>query len=114
LWLLLTGPLTALPLLCFAAAARRLPLATLGMVQYSSPTLQLLLGIWVLHEPFDRQRLFGFALIWSALLLLSVSALRQHRSAEAAACGGGTPCVNAACGLPAPARLAGPRRQVAR
>jgi chloramphenicol-sensitive protein RarD len=85
LWLLLTGPLTALPLLCFAAAARRLPLATLGMVQYSSPTLQLLLGIWVLHEPFDSQRLFGFALIWSALLLLSVNALRQHRSALAAA-----------------------------
>ncbi len=79
LWLLLTGPLTAIPLLCFAAAARRLPLATLGMVQYGSPTLQLLLGIWVLHEPFDPQRLLGFALIWSALLLLSIHALRQHR-----------------------------------
>ncbi len=78
-WLLLTGPLTALPLLCFAAAARRLPLATLGMVQYSSPSLQLLLGVWVLHEHFDMQRLLGFVLIWSALLLLSVNALRQHR-----------------------------------
>jgi chloramphenicol-sensitive protein RarD len=80
-WLLLTGPLTALPLLCFAAAARRLPLATLGMVQYTSPSLQLVLGIWVLHEAFDMQRLVGFALIWSALLLLSVNALRQRREA---------------------------------
>ncbi len=84
-WLLLTGPLTALPLLCFAAAARRLPLATLGMVQYSSPTLQLLLGVWVLHEHFDMQRLLGFALIWSALLLLSVNALRQRRDTLATA-----------------------------
>ena len=61
-WLLLAGPLTALPLLCFAAAARRLPLATLGMVQYLSPTLQLLLGVWLFHEPFDSRRLLGVAL----------------------------------------------------
>ena len=79
-WLLLTGPLTALPLLCFAAAARRLPLTTLGMLQYSSPSLQLLAGVWLLHESFDMQRLLGFALIWSALLLISVDALRPHRS----------------------------------
>ncbi len=79
-WLLLTGPLTALPLLCFAAAARRLPLTTLGMLQYSSPSLQLLVGVWLLHESFDMQRLLGFALIWSALLLISVDALRPHRS----------------------------------
>lgn len=73
-WLLLAGPLTAVPLLCFAAAARRLPLATLGMVQYLSPTLQLMLGVWVFHEPFDSQRLLGFVLIWSALALVSVDA----------------------------------------
>ncbi len=75
-WLLLSGPLTALPLLCFAAAARRLPLAMLGMVQYASPTLQLLLAIFYFHEPFDSQRLLGFALIWSALLLISADGLR--------------------------------------
>ena len=73
-WLLLAGPLTALPLLCFAAAARRLPLATLGMVQYLSPTLQLLLGVWLFHEPFDSRRLLGFVLIWSALALVSADA----------------------------------------
>lgn len=74
-WLMIGGPLTALPLLWFAAGARRLPLATLGMVQYVSPTLQLLLGVWVFHEPFDSRRLLGFVLIWSALLLVSADAL---------------------------------------
>jgi chloramphenicol-sensitive protein RarD len=81
-WLLLTGPLTALPLLCFTAAARRLPLALLGMVQYSSPTLQLLLAVFYFHEPFDNRRLLGFALIWSALLLVSADALRNSRQAR--------------------------------
>ncbi len=80
-WLLLAGPLTALPLLCFAAAARRLPLAMLGMVQYLAPSLQLLLAVFYFREPFDSQRLLGFALIWSALLLISLNALRQRQNA---------------------------------
>ena len=84
-WLLLSGPLTALPLLCFAAAARRLPLALLGMIQYSSPTLQLLLAIFYFHEPFDTPRLLGFALIWSALLLISGDALWARQFQKAAA-----------------------------
>ena len=75
--LALLGPLSALPLLWFTAAARRLPLATLGLVQYMSPTIQLLLGVWVFHEPFSGSRLVGFALIWSALALVSADALRQ-------------------------------------
>ena len=85
-WLLLAGPLTALPLLFFAAAARRLPLATLGMVQYLAPTLQLMLGVWVFHEPFDSQRLLGFVLIWSALALISADAfgLRPRLPAQVA------------------------------
>lgn len=74
-WLLLMGPLTALPLLCFAAAARRLPLATLGMVQYISPSLQLLLAVFMFNEPFDSRRLLGFVLIWSGLALVSADAL---------------------------------------
>lgn len=77
-WLAISGPLTAVPLLLFAAGARRLPLATLGMVQYLSPTLQLALGVWVFGEPFDSARLFGFVLIWTALAILSADALR-HR-----------------------------------
>lgn len=74
-WMLLSGPLTAAPLLLFAAAARRLPLATLGLVQYVSPTLQLILGVWLFHEPFDSQRLLGFVLIWCGLALVSAHAL---------------------------------------
>ena len=74
-WLLLSGPLTALPLLWFAGAARRLKLATLGLVQYIAPTLQLALAVWVFHEPFDGARLVGFVLIWSALALVSADAL---------------------------------------
>ncbi len=77
-WLLLSGPLTAVPLLLFAAGARRLPLATVGMVQYLSPSIQLMLGVWVFGEPFDSQRLLGFVLIWTALAMVSIDALR-HR-----------------------------------
>jgi len=77
-WLALSGPLTAAPLLLFAAGARRLPLATVGMVQYLSPSIQLMLGVWVFGEPFDTERLLGFVLIWTALAVLSVDALR-HR-----------------------------------
>jgi chloramphenicol-sensitive protein RarD len=75
--LALLGPLSALPLMWFAAAARRLPLATLGLVQYISPTLQLLLGVWMFNEPFSTSRFIGFAFIWAALALVSASALRQ-------------------------------------
>lgn len=74
-WLLLAGPLSAIPLVLFAAAARRMPLALVGLMQYLSPTLQLLLGVWVFHEPFDEVRLVGFALIWAALGLVSLDAL---------------------------------------
>jgi chloramphenicol-sensitive protein RarD len=74
-WLLISGPLTALPLLCFAAGARRLKLATLGLVQYLSPTLQLILGVWLFHEPFGHERLVGFAFIWAGLVLVSADAL---------------------------------------
>ncbi len=76
-WLALSGPLTALPLLLFAAAARRLSLATLGLMQYLSPTLQFALGVWVFNEPMQPARLVGFACIWAALALYSADALRR-------------------------------------
>ena len=66
-WLLLAGPLTALTLLLFAAGARRLPMASLGLLQYISPTLQFALGVWLFREPFDAARFTGFALIWIGL-----------------------------------------------
>jgi chloramphenicol-sensitive protein RarD len=77
--LVLCGPLTALPLMWFAAGARRLPLATLGLMQYLSPTLQFLVALWIFREPFDGSRLIGFALIWLALALYSGDLLRHGR-----------------------------------
>ena len=76
-WLALSGPLTALPLLLFAAAARRLSLATVGLMQYLSPTLQFGLGVWVFDEAMQPARLAGFACIWAALALYSADALRR-------------------------------------
>ena len=83
-WLIIGGPMTALPLLLFAAGARRLPLATVGLIQYVSPTIQLALGVWVFHEPFDRAKLLGFAFIWAALALYSADGWRRSRVAVAA------------------------------
>jgi chloramphenicol-sensitive protein RarD len=75
LLLLAAGPITAIPLLLFAAGARRIPLSLLGLLQYIGPTLQLLLGVWIYHEPFGGARLAGFALIWAALALYSAESL---------------------------------------
>ncbi|WP_255987443.1 EamA family transporter RarD [Chitinolyticbacter albus] len=69
---LMAGPFTAVPLLLFAAAARRLPLSLLGILQYSGPTVQLLLGIFLWHEPFSGAKALGFALIWAALALYTL------------------------------------------
>lgn len=69
-WLLLAaGPTTAIPLLLFAAGARRIPMSVLGMLQYMSPSLQMLLGVWAFHEAFSSARLVGFLFIWSALAI---------------------------------------------
>lgn len=83
--LVLAGPLTALPLLLFAAAARRIPLITLGIVQYISPTLQFALGVWLFREPFAGPRLVGFLLIWAALLMYTVEGWRAMRREKAPA-----------------------------
>ncbi|MES2069339.1 MAG: EamA family transporter RarD [Pseudomonadota bacterium] len=78
-WLLLAaGPITAIPLLLFAAGARRIPMSTLGLLQYISPSLQLILGVWLFKEPFNGDRLIGFVTIWAALAVYSVEGLRQN------------------------------------
>ena len=71
-WLLLAGPLTAIPLLLFSAGARRIPLATLGLLQYIGPSLQFALAVFVFHEALQPARLVGFVLIWVALALYSL------------------------------------------
>lgn len=74
------GPATAAPLLCFAVAARRIPLSTLGVLQYLGPTLQFLVGWLVYGEPFDRTRFVGFAIVWGALVLFAVDGWRGARA----------------------------------
>lgn len=77
--LVLAGPVTAFPLLCFAAAARRLPLSTLGFLQYLSPTVQFLLAVVVYGEPFQHAQAGAFALIWAALAVFAYHTVRTFR-----------------------------------
>ncbi|MGJ7915148.1 EamA family transporter RarD [Massilia sp. LXY-6] len=74
------GPITAIPLLLFASGARQIPLSALGLLQYLSPTLQFLLGVWLFHEPFSADRLVGFVLIWLALALFAAEGLLRRPS----------------------------------
>jgi chloramphenicol-sensitive protein RarD len=82
LLLALTGPITAIPLVLFGAAARRLPLSVLGMLQYLAPVLQFGSGVLVFHEPMPPARLAGFALVWAALVLLTAEGVRNARRAR--------------------------------
>ena len=75
LLLMAAGPVTAIPLLLFANGARRIPLSVLGILQYIGPTIQFLLGVWLYHEPLGGNKLIGFSLIWSALMLYSAEGL---------------------------------------
>lgn len=84
LWLIGVGPLTAVPLLLFAAGARRISMTTLGLLQYIGPSIQFVLGVWLFGEPFGGARLVGFGLIWAALLLYSADGWRVARRSVAA------------------------------
>jgi chloramphenicol-sensitive protein RarD len=76
--LVLTGPVTAVPLLLFGAAARRIPLTTLGTLQYLAPTLQFLLGVVVYGEVMPAERWVGFGLVWVALVVFTVDLVRSR------------------------------------
>jgi chloramphenicol-sensitive protein RarD len=78
--LVFAGVLTALPLIGFAHAVRRVPLTTVGLMQYIAPTLQLLVGVLVLGEAFDRERAVGFVLIWVALAVFAGEGLWRARA----------------------------------
>ncbi|MBF6622544.1 MAG: EamA family transporter RarD [Pseudomonas stutzeri] len=79
LWLMAAGPVTLIPLLCFNAAARHLPYSTLGFLQYITPTLLLILAVWVYHEPFPADRQLAFIFIWAGLAVYSYDAWRIMR-----------------------------------
>ncbi|WTL22729.1 EamA family transporter RarD [Streptomyces sp. NBC_01506] len=80
-----TGVVTAVPLVCFGAAAIRVPLSTLGLLQYLAPVFQFLLGILYFHEAMPAERWAGFALVWAALSILTWDALRTARRTRAGA-----------------------------
>ncbi|MGO4754737.1 EamA family transporter RarD, partial [Streptomyces sp. 2MCAF27] len=78
-----SGLITAVPLICFGTAAVRLPLSTIGMLQYIAPIFQFALGVVVFHESMPPERWAGFSLVWLALALLTWDALRTARRARA-------------------------------
>lgn len=95
------GVVTAIPLLLFASAARRLPLIYLGFIQYFAPVIQFLVGVLLLHEAMPAERWFGFGLVWLALIILTVDmalsarSSRRSRLAASEACEpGGSPTVD--------------------
>jgi chloramphenicol-sensitive protein RarD len=77
--LMSAGLVTAVPLLCFGAAAIRVPLVTLGLLQYLAPILQFLLGVLYFHEDMSPGRWIGFVLVWAALAIFTVESLRNRR-----------------------------------
>lgn len=85
LFFLLSGPVTAIPLLLFAAGARRVPLSTMGFLQYITPSILALMGVFLYGEPFAGPRAVGFVLIWVALALYTMEGLWAGRRAAAAA-----------------------------
>ena len=79
--LVAVGLVTAVPLLCFSAAATRVPLTTLGQLQYLAPTINFVLGVTIFDEDVPPARLAGFGLVWIALVIVTVDALRHRRGA---------------------------------
>ena len=77
--LVASGLITAVPLLLFAAAASRIPLTMIGLIQYVTPTLQFAFGVWLYHEAMPPFRWAGFALVWVALAILTVDSVRASR-----------------------------------
>jgi chloramphenicol-sensitive protein RarD len=82
--LVASGPITAAPLVAFAAAARRLPFTVLGLFQYVSPTISLLLAVFAYGEPFTHAHAVSFSCIWTALALFTASAWRGRKALEPA------------------------------
>lgn len=79
LFLVGAGLVTSLPLLFFAAAARRVSLTTIGVLQYLSPSLQFMCGVWLYHEPFTHRQMIGFGLVWTGLAFFLAEGLWKSR-----------------------------------
>ena len=86
LLLVSSGIATAVPLLLFAAAARRIPLSTMGLLQYVTPLMQLAVGVFVFDEPMPPARLAGFVIVWVALAVFTADSLRHARAGTRRLC----------------------------
>ncbi|MEU8434043.1 EamA family transporter RarD [Streptomyces sp. NPDC029216] len=104
-----TGLVTAIPLVCFGAAAIRVPLSTLGLLQYLAPVFQFALGVLYFHEAMPAERWVGFGLVWVALTVLTWDALRTSRRSRARLAG----IEAAAAGTAAPVSAPAPSREPA-
>ncbi len=76
-----SGVATAVPLMCFGAAAVRIPLVTLGLLQFLAPLMQFAIGVLIRHEPMPPGRVAGFALVWVAIVVFVADGLRRRRAA---------------------------------
>ena len=74
--ILLSGAVTGIPLLLFASSAKRIPLSILGILQYITPTIQFLLGVFAYNETFDSNRLIGYSIIWSGLVIFALDSFQ--------------------------------------
>jgi chloramphenicol-sensitive protein RarD len=91
-WLLVAaGPVTTVPLLLFAAGARRMSFSLLGVLQYITPSLQLALGVMLYHEPFGAAKVMGFGLVWIGLAIFLADSLRSNLRNWAANAARGSP-----------------------
>ena len=80
-WMMVgAGLVTIIPLLLFASAAPRVPLTTIGVLQYINPTMQFLLGVFLYKEPFTHERLIGFSIVWAGLILFWLEGLYARRN----------------------------------
>ncbi len=99
------GPITAVPLLCFAGAASRLPLSTMGLLQYVTPSLQFVIGVLILRETTTFVLLCGFAVVWVALAILGFDGVRhRYQTSDAGRCVVGKSLVDKGSGQLLPGR----------
>jgi chloramphenicol-sensitive protein RarD len=83
LWIMAAGPITAIPLMMFAAATRRIPLTAIGLIQYSTPIFSFVFGVYVLREPMPEARWAGFFIVWISLVILVFDMLRHAKRSRA-------------------------------
>jgi chloramphenicol-sensitive protein RarD len=82
--LIMGGPITTIPLVLFAAAAKHVPMVAMGMLQYIAPSMQFLFGVWLFNEKITMSRQIGFGIVWLALLVFTVFAITANRTKSSA------------------------------